>query len=346
MNAYTGGTQINGGILNVAGTSALGATGNITFTGGTLQYSSGIVLDQAARVKNSTAAVSIDASQQDTAWAGTIDSSNTGGLTLVAGNLTLSGNNSYTGVNTITAGALKVGNNSALSTGAVNMSIASTLDLNGYTIPNAINPAIGGAISSAAIITNSSTTPATINGDISATGGTSQYLLLVNSDNNITLNHVTRTSGGNGFYLEKNGTGTLTLSGTADNSWLYVDLNAGTLVVDKGDSGGVSAFHAVHYVTVASGTLVQFGTHVTSGGFSPAAGQVDNYVMNGGTVDLNGASGVNAATITITNGTTGGGSFTNSNSSTPATLTVAQTTATSPLPPPITQALSTTAPGP
>ncbi len=83
-NSYTGGTTLNSGTLLVGSAGALGSTGNITFTGGSLQYDSGIVLDQAARVKNSTNPISIDTSAQDVSWAGAIDSSNTAGLSKMA----------------------------------------------------------------------------------------------------------------------------------------------------------------------------------------------------------------------------------------------------------------------
>jgi len=116
-NTYTGLTTINGGVLNAgaadgASAGALGHGGNITFTGGTLQYSaaSAATSDYSSRIKNSTSAVSLDVNGQNvTAFASSLDSSNTDGLTLSsatgAGSLLLSASNGYTGPTTITTGA-------------------------------------------------------------------------------------------------------------------------------------------------------------------------------------------------------------------------------------------------
>ena len=41
-NGYTGGTEIQGGVLNVASATALGPSGSIKFSGGTLQYTTGL----------------------------------------------------------------------------------------------------------------------------------------------------------------------------------------------------------------------------------------------------------------------------------------------------------------
>ena len=191
-NNYTGGTNINGGVLNVGNTNALGATGNISFTGGTIQYASAIVADHSSRIKNSTGAISIDTSMQDVTYAGVIDSSNTGGLTaLGGGTLILSGANAYAGNNTINAGTLKVGNASALGNAANALSIGSAgiLDLNGQTIAQS-TVALGAMTTG--IITNSNTsTPATLNADImNFQGG-----LTLNSPGDIAFKRIDQAAG-------------------------------------------------------------------------------------------------------------------------------------------------------
>ena len=143
-NTYTGTTNINAGILkaniaDVASTSgALGNGGNITFTGGKLQYTSNSAgTNYGARVKNSSSAISLDTNGQAVSLSG-IDNSNTLGLTLndsasTKGTLTLSGANSYTGDTTITAGTLNV---SGTLTSAISVGGNATLRGEGSTTGN------------------------------------------------------------------------------------------------------------------------------------------------------------------------------------------------------------------
>jgi autotransporter-associated beta strand protein len=132
-NSYAGGTQINGGTLQVAGTSALG-NGNVTFGGGTLQYASGGTgTDYSGRIKSSGSVISLDTNGQSVTMSGIIDSSNTAGLTkLGSGTLILSGTNTYSGTTTISAGTLQIGNGG--TSGA--LSANSTITNNGILVFN------------------------------------------------------------------------------------------------------------------------------------------------------------------------------------------------------------------
>lgn len=114
-NTYTGDTTINAGLLqvdaaDVAATSgALGNGGDISFTGGTLQYTANSAgSDYSARIVGSTSAIVLDTNGQDVTLSNALASTNTGGLTKSgAGTLTLSGANAYTGTTTIAAGTLQ-----------------------------------------------------------------------------------------------------------------------------------------------------------------------------------------------------------------------------------------------
>lgn len=89
---YTGGTQINAGVLSVGNTGALGTSGSIAFGGGTLQYASGNAVDYSSRILGSGSAVQVDMNGQTVTFASAINTSNTGGFTRTgAGLLTLSG---------------------------------------------------------------------------------------------------------------------------------------------------------------------------------------------------------------------------------------------------------------
>ena len=127
-NGYTGTTTLSGGILALGDTNALAGGGNVTFSGGRLQYSASNGADLSGRIVSSGSAISIDTAGQDVTWASGLAATNQGGLTKSgSGRLTLSANNSYTGLTTISGGTLQVGNGS--TTGSVGGDIANNAAL-------------------------------------------------------------------------------------------------------------------------------------------------------------------------------------------------------------------------
>ena len=105
-NSYTGTTTLAAGVLLANNAAALG-TGNITFTGGTLQYTSASAgQNWAPLFKNSTSPIILDTNGQWITLSSGADSSNTGGFTkLGAGSIDLK-SGSFTGPFTITAGTV------------------------------------------------------------------------------------------------------------------------------------------------------------------------------------------------------------------------------------------------
>ncbi|MEI7782454.1 MAG: autotransporter-associated beta strand repeat-containing protein, partial [Planctomycetota bacterium] len=78
-NTYTGVTNVNGGVLALGTSAALAGGGNVTFGGGTLQFSASNTADYSARIRSSASAISIDTNAQSVPFASTIDATNVGG---------------------------------------------------------------------------------------------------------------------------------------------------------------------------------------------------------------------------------------------------------------------------
>ena len=143
---YTGVTTLAAGTINISGASSL-SSGNVTFTGGTLQYGTGIGTDYSAKIVNSSSAIAIDTNSQSVTYASAIAASNSGGLLkLGVGTLTLDGTDAYTGATVINAGTVATNNASGLSSGAVDLNNGSTLQFlaSGFTFANNVVLGTGG----------------------------------------------------------------------------------------------------------------------------------------------------------------------------------------------------------
>ena len=83
-NTYGGGTTIDSGVLQANG-AGVWHGGNITFAGGTLQYTaaSAAGLDYSGRFVDSTSPIAIDTNGQTVTFADAIAASNSGGLTKI-----------------------------------------------------------------------------------------------------------------------------------------------------------------------------------------------------------------------------------------------------------------------
>lgn len=135
-SSYTGGTQLNAGVIALGNAAALGASGTISFGGGTLQFSGSNTTDYASRIFSSGSAVRLDTNGHNVTF-GALGSSNTGGLAkLGGGTLTMIGASSYSGATSVEAGSLVV-NGSLASSSAVTIASGATLGGSG-TIAGAI----------------------------------------------------------------------------------------------------------------------------------------------------------------------------------------------------------------
>ena len=117
-----------------------------------------------------------------------------------------------------------------------------------------------------------------------------------------------------GMFIEKNGSGTLTLGGSEDNPNGRLRVNAGTVNLNKSSSATVRAVGAE--LVMDGGSVVHIGT-----GDDQIADNT-TVTINGGTMDLNGRSDV----IGVLQGL--GGRITNSATGTTSTLGIGNTGAT------------------
>jgi len=259
-NGYTGATAINAGTLNLANANALAGGGNLTFGGGTLQYSATNQADYSARIANSGSAISIDTNGQTVSFASSLASSNTGGLTkLGAGTLALSAANNYRGGTTVTSGSLQIGNANALGTGGLTVN-GGTFDLAGNSVSV---PAFSGAGGN---VTNSVSGTSTLTAN---TSGTATY------NGNI-------ADGAGSVVLTNSGAGTLILGG----SLTMTGLNASNGVTQLTQSGSIGA------VNVAAGATLSMAANssgirnvlsissLTISGFTSTLASANNAAVN------------------------------------------------------------------
>ncbi|WP_426703068.1 autotransporter-associated beta strand repeat-containing protein [Rhodanobacter sp. Col0626] len=283
INNYTGGTAINGGVLQASSNTALGnLTGTLSFDGGTLRTGGG----------NFVTARSITLNQ----GGGTIDTSvimiasgaisGAGALTKIGtGSLLLSGTNTYAGGTFINGGIVNVNNDTNLG------NASGAVSINGGTLRNT------GALTSARGITLGSgggtfdtTVDATLTGTIAGAGALSKIdggTLILSADN--TYGGGTTISGG--VLQLGNGGTTGSIIGNV--------VNNGTLVSDRSD-----AFNLAGLIS-GSGTLEQQGTGTTvlSGNNTYAGGTN----VRAGSLIINGDQSAATGTTSIDSGGTLGG---------------------------------------
>jgi fibronectin-binding autotransporter adhesin len=251
-NSYSGGTVINGGLLNLGNSGALGS-GVLTIAGGTLDNTSGAAMTIGGNLAQNwngnftfvgskplnlgsglvtlgtTPTVTVNSSTLTVG--GNISGSN--GLTLAGtGTLILAGPNTYTGNTTISQGVLQLGTGGAIPTGAAiagnlvfsNAANTAVFDLNGNN--SMINGLSQPGTSTTNLVVNnlpgSTATLSVGNGNVSSTFAG----VLANN-----------TGAGGVLALTKVGGGMLTLMGNSNTYTGPTTLNSGTLQLGTGIAG-------------------------------------------------------------------------------------------------------------
>ena len=171
-NTYSGGTNLNGGVLSPASAGAI--PGNIAFGGGTLRYfSASFLTDYSGQIFNSAGPIAIDTNGQSVTFANALDASNSGGLTkLGSGMLSLSGGNLFTGPTTVSAGTLATADPGVLGAGgnygnSITIAGGALLSVNTTTAQT-----FGGSISGSGALTQNGTGVLVLTGINTYSGGT------------------------------------------------------------------------------------------------------------------------------------------------------------------------------
>ncbi len=192
-----------------------------------------------------------------------------GGITKTgSGVLRLAGDNTFTGATTVLQGALAIGNNALAHSSSVTLAAGTTLYIgaNGTTTINNLSGDAGSEIHTAY--------------NIDTTGA--RTLVVNQTVDGVFAGTIKQGNSGRTLSLVKDGSGTLTLSGTNTYSG-GTTINNGTLVAAAAAALGTGAVQA------NGGTLATSVANVNTGAFNLA----------GGTLVLNGAG---AGTITLSPG--------------------------------------------
>ncbi|MGU3495730.1 autotransporter domain-containing protein [Xanthobacteraceae bacterium A53D] len=267
-NIYTGGTTVQGGLIEFAALGSFGS-GAITLNGGGLRWATGNTADVSGRLTALGAGgATFDTNGNDVSFASAL--SGAGGITKAgAGTLTLTAANTYSGATSITGGTLVASGGLALPD-STDVTVAS-----GATFRVADGEVIG-LLSGA--------------GTVQIDAGA---ILIAGRDGADSVFSGVMTGGGS---FEKDNTGTLTLSGEGSDIGGDLTVCCGTLVI----SGGLTAQAGT---LVSEGILSVTGTLATDDLTVLETMEVDG---PGASVTIGGMtsvfSGQTVGSLTISNG--------------------------------------------
>ncbi|HEY4547437.1 MAG TPA: autotransporter domain-containing protein, partial [Pedomonas sp.] len=352
-NSYTGGTMVEAGTLRAGTANAFVQNGSYIVNGGTLDLNGHALTMASLSGSGGTVALgaaSLTVAQNtDTVFAGGLTGS--GSLTKQgSGTLTMTGANSYTGNTVVEAGTLRAGTANAFVQNGSYVVNGGTLDLNGHALTMAALSGAGGSIAlGAASLTVAQNTDTVFAGSLTGAGSLTKQgsgTLTLTGANSYTGGTVVQAGtlrAGTANAFVQNGSytvngGALDLNGHAltmaslSGSGGTVALGAASLTVaqntDTTFAGGLTGSGSL--TKQGSGTLTLTGANSYAGGtivkdgtlragIASAFVQNGSYIVNGGTLDLNGHA-LTMGSLSGTGGTLALGA---------ASLTIAQNTDTS-----------------
>lgn len=345
-NTYTGGTTaMNGAIVSITSDSNLGsASSDITLNDGTLKVTGTISTARNVTVSG-TGTLSIDANQQLTSTGsvsgnGTLAKngtgtlalesivSNSGGIQVNQGALTLSGINTYVGATTVSNGASlnltgsgALANSSIVTTNGM-FDISATSDGAGIrSLSGSGGVVLGGQTLTLTNAGDSFAGAISGSGGVALTGGTQVF-----SGNN-TYSGTTVIGAGTTLMLTNNGTiansAVVNGNGITDSTLNIANANGGASIKSLSGSGGVIL--GAQTLTLTNANDIFSGTLSGTGGLTIAGGsetltKVHGYtgatnIGTNATLSLSGSGGIANSLVVNTNGmlniasTTTGASF-------------------------------------
>jgi filamentous hemagglutinin family protein len=295
-NTYSGGSTLSGGTLALGSAGAIGSSGAISFEGGSLQHSASNLSDYSNRFSNAAAqAYAVDTNGQNITLATALSSAGGTLNKLGAGTLTLSGNNIYSGITTISAGTLQVGS------GGTAGSLSGDIVNNAALVFNRSNAlSYGGVISGTGTVSKLGAGTLTLGGANSYTGNTtiSTGTLAVSGS----LADTTQVSIASGAVYSLGasdtvgsieGAGNITTTASSGTVTLTADM-AGAL--SKTFSGVMSSGSnaALAFAKAGAGSLTLTGSNTYTGGTTLTAGTLSlgsaNAIASSGAINFLGGT--------------------------------------------------------
>ncbi|PPC75908.1 hypothetical protein C4K68_18110, partial [Pokkaliibacter plantistimulans] len=278
---------VEGGTLSIAADTNLG-TGLVTLNGGTLQNTAATTIDNDLVLGSAGGTITLTTLSATTTLSGQI--SGDGSLALNGASngssystLNISGDNSYTGVTTLSSGVFVANSSSALgdSSAGTTVAIGSTLQIGGaYSISESLTLS-GSGISSFGALYYNTAAISTLSGAISLAADTT--INSASGAGTLRLNGVISGSGS----LTKTGSGLMTLSGDNDYTGATI-VSAGYLIAASNNALGATGSSSA--TTVASGATLRVSSDVTI---------AENLTVSGSGSSSNGALQGTGGTATI-----------------------------------------------
>ena len=305
VNSYTGGSNLAAGTVILGNAAGLGTSGNITFSGGTLLYGTGVTTDLSARIASGTSAspVAINTNGLTVTFATALNSNQSGGVSVsgVSGLLILTAANTYGGITQINVNTtLQVGASGVIPDSSVVLFNGNIKDAGGKLETLAFTETVAGLSGSVGIIQNKE-----------LTGSGTGTLIIDTAGQNYTFNGLIRNKTGV-LAITKNGLGTQTILNStiaANNDFSGgLTINGGTLKLQDAGYGnrvisGLNSNVAVALnATLALENTGAVGNISTTAKIISGAGAVEISAGNVGVITLTGVNTYTGGT-TVTAGT-------------------------------------------
>jgi autotransporter-associated beta strand protein len=310
-SSYNGITTLAAGRLALGSDPAIGTVGPIAFAGGTLQYSASNTADYSSRIASgtSTGSVAIDTNGQTVTFASGLTASQSGGLSKVgSGKLVLTASNAFGGGIAVSDGLLEVQHSNALSGGTVTTGAGRLQLSGGIALANAfsLNGATNGPTDSLIYsrIENLSGNN-TISGNMTWNQGGGTHTNISSSAGTLTLsgNLTTASISGSRTFnftgsgdtiisgqisdgvgstvgLTKNGSGSLTISGSGNTYSGPTTVTVGRLVVNGNLPSATTTVQAG--ATIGGNGSLGGLLAVDSGAFLAPGNSPGNLTLNAG----------------------------------------------------------------